>query len=189
MLRYHEETILAVGALVGEGGSSSNEQGSARRAASQFAAAPHFDFDGFELDDGFDDRMDEARKERRVILVDDDPNYGFIFQKVAEKSKLNVGLRRSSRDFIDQFQDDPAPVVLIDLDMTDLHGVAWKFAGVATVIEFRRRFGAAAQLWVVTGATDNPNLIAACLKAGADNFMWKDVEVAEICEQVSRLFD
>lgn len=121
---------------------------------------------------------------KRVILVDDDPNYGFLCKKAGKKFDLNFLVRKSSNDFIEKFLDAPAEVVLIDLDMTDPHGVAWKFAGVSTIIEFRRRFGDAARLWVVTGVTDNPNLISACLKAGADDFIWKDVEPGEICRKI-----
>lgn len=125
----------------------------------------------------------------RVTLVDDDPNYSFVFEKVAARHGIEVCFTKSSREFIDSFEESPSPLVLIDLEMTDLYGVAWKFAGVSTVIEFRRRFGRAAKIWVVTGATDNPNLISACLKAGADDFIWKDVDISDICRKIQSTLD
>ncbi len=126
---------------------------------------------------------------RRVSLVDDDSDYGYLFEAAGKKFNLNLNIYNTSSEFLSGFAASPAAVALIDLEMTDLFGVAWKFAGVSTVIEFRRRFGFAPKVWVVTGVADNPNLIAACLNAGADDFIWKDMDVSEICRKVSGALD
>lgn len=118
-----------------------------------------------------------------VALLDDDDAYRDLFERKARQSGLAARTDGDPRRFIERFEDAPARVSLIDLNMTDPFGVAWRFAGVSTLIEFRRRHGDANTLWVLSGM-QNPGIFSMCRRAGADDVLTKSLSFDAVIARV-----
>lgn len=118
-----------------------------------------------------------------VVLLDDDEEFCELFVTFAGRSDVSAHAISNPRTLIENFDDHKAPLCIVDLNMDDPYGVNWRFAGVSTLIEFRRRFGSSIDLWVISGFR-NPSLISTCRKAGATEFLSKNLGFDDIVKRV-----
>ena len=124
-----------------------------------------------------------------VIILDDDEDYANLLRLHLRNCGITAVIIDDAERFLDSFYKSGASVCLVDLNMADLAGVQWRFAGASTIVEFRRRFGAAgAKIAVLTGLR-NPLLESPCREAGADAFIQKDTPLPEIVARVRDLLE
>lgn len=127
--------------------------------------------------------MYDAQQKFDVILLDDDPDFRDLFVTYARRADLSADAVSDPRALIENFNERSAPLCIVDLNMEDPYGVNWRFAGVSTLIEFRRRYGQDVDLWVISGIR-NPSLISTCFKAGATEFLSKNLGFDDIVQRV-----
>lgn len=135
--------------------------------------------------DATNEAITELSEIPSVVLLDDDPDYRDLFLIHARRAGLNARAVSNARDFVEGFDQEPALVCLIDLNMDDPYGVTWRFAGVSTLMEFRRRYGDQSELWVLTGMR-NPGLMSTCTRAGATGVLTKNLGLEAIVERVKQ---
>ncbi|MEL6316134.1 MAG: response regulator [Pseudomonadota bacterium] len=118
-----------------------------------------------------------------VLLFDDDPDFTFLLGAACARLGVQLdAVADSSR--LETVSAGDVRLALVDLKMCDPKGVSWNFAGLSIVLELRRRFGAAFQIWVVSGLV-NPTLTGRALAAGADAVVSKDEPLDAIAERVA----
>lgn len=121
-----------------------------------------------------------------VAILDDDDDYSNLLRLHLQNAGVTAEISTDPSVFLEQYEQKPARVCLFDLNMADTMGVRWRFAGVGTLVAFRKRYGDSAKVAIVTGML-NPTLIEACENAGADAFLRKDTPLPEIVSRVQEL--
>lgn len=115
--------------------------------------------------------------------MDDDPDYGALVQIACSKRGVSATIASDPAVVLEAFEHERPELCLVDLDMSDQHGVRWRFAGVSTILEMRKRFGPDPAIWILTG-NDTPELVSACRKAGADGFISKKEPIDRIADRI-----
>ena len=84
---------------------------------------------------------------RKLLIVDDEPNFGDYVRRVAEGVGFEVQVTENGRDFTRAFEDDEPDVIVMDMVMPEMEG--------SEIIMWLAERGCTAHLIIVTGY--NPN--------------------------------
>ena len=118
---------------------------------------------------------------RKILIVDDSPT----IRRMIKASLQTLGgivfdEAGSGLEAIERLSLDPVSLVILDLNMPDMHG--------REVIEFMRAHGAYAGLPIIVLTTRKDETSrTAILSAGASLYMTKPFEPAVLAENVKRL--
>ncbi len=110
--------------------------------------------------------LEVAARCGRVLIVDDEPNVRFVFRTALESVGHHVEEAVSGREAIQHVHASPPDIVLLDLRMPDVDGMA--------VLRQLRAEGNDVPVVVVTAHGSVPDAVAA-LKLGAIDFLAKPI--------------
>lgn len=118
-----------------------------------------------------------------VVLVDDDTDFAQAL--AAELGRHNVSLSHfeTTSSFLEHDSTSNARLILVDLEMADMKGVVWRFAGIEAVISLREKLGDAPDICILTGH-QNPNFIGSSMANGANGFLKKALPLEQLAEEV-----
>ena len=116
---------------------------------------------------------------RNVAYIDDESMLANTLQARLSRQSIYLHYFRRAKDFFDSSRPGQFDLILVDLDMADSCGVAWKFAGLEVVNTIRNKFGKMARICVLTG-NENPSLETASRKNGANALLTKHASVSDI---------
>ncbi len=125
-------------------------------------------------------RMLEAARDReavfdgrRVLLVEDDVRSIFALTRVLEPKGLRIDVAQNGREAIERLEEEPVDLVLMDLMMPEMDGFA-------ATREIRKDSRWASLPIIALTSKAMPDDRAACLEAGANEFIAKPVEVEKL---------
>lgn len=118
-----------------------------------------------------------------VVLVDDDAD--FAQSLAAELGRQNVALSHfeTTASFLEHETKADPRLILVDLEMADMKGVVWRFAGIEAVISLREKLGDAPDICILTGH-QNPNFIGSSMANGANGFFKKALPLEQLAEEI-----
>ena len=114
----------------------------------------------------------------RVLIVDDHPLFRDGLRSLLEVRGIDVvGEASTGREAVDQARRLQPEVVLMDLDMPELNGLA------ATRLISAELPGV--KVVILTASEDDANLFEA-IKSGAQGYLYKNLDSAEILQTARR---
>lgn len=112
-----------------------------------------------------------ARKIQNVLVVDDEPDICFLFEKILQKRNLQTGFARNLADAIILIENKKPYLIFLDNSLPDGKGVDF-------IPYLKARFPAAKV--VVVTANDSPADRQAAYLKGADDFLGKPLSLERI---------
>ncbi|CAN5609710.1 N/A [soil metagenome] len=114
-----------------------------------------------------------------VMVVDDDPNALDIVRTFLESKGYNVSTAKNGNEALAQLEDEQPALVLLDVMMPGMDG--WE---VARVIKNHPDFGST-RIVMLTARSDFADKHEG-LRAGADDYIVKPIQLNELGERVER---
>lgn len=118
----------------------------------------------------------------RILIVDDEPANVLLLERVLQRDGFeNIEGTTDARDGLASFRDRRPDILLLDLHMPGLDGLA-----VMQRLEGRVEAGAFVPVLILTADT-TPEARQAALRAGAAGFLTKPIDPAEVVDRVRSL--
>lgn len=117
---------------------------------------------------------------RRILIVDDEPNVRLVFRTTLEATGAEIALVEGGSAALDWLGTNVADLVLLDLQMPDLGGMA--------VLEQLRAAGNGVPVIIVTAHGRVPDAVAA-MKLGAIDFLAKPLTPDALRRAVLEVLD
>ena len=118
--------------------------------------------------------------EMPIMVVDDDPNAVDIVRTYLEAQGYDVATARDGREALAKLEDVRPALVLLDVMMPGMDG--WE---VARVIKNHPEFGHTTRVVMLTARSDFTDKHEG-LRSGADDYLTKPIELAELGARVKR---
>src|SRR5215468_6071208 len=115
--------------------------------------------------------MAAATEPLRVLVIDDDKSLAEAIAESLERRGHACAVATSGKAGAAKLDDEPFDVVLTDLKMADLGGLA--------IVETCRRVQPDAEVFVITGFGDWKTGVDA-MKLGASQYLHKPIDLAEL---------
>jgi DNA-binding response OmpR family regulator len=119
-------------------------------------------------------------RHRRILIVDDEPNVRLVFRTTLEATGAEIALADGGTAALDWLGANVADLVLLDLQMPDLGGMA--------VLERLRATGNGVPVIIVTAHGRVPDAVAA-MKLGAIDFLAKPLTPNALRRAVVEVLD
>jgi two-component system alkaline phosphatase synthesis response regulator PhoP len=119
-------------------------------------------------------------QELPILVVDDDPNAIDIVRTYLEAQGYHVSTARDGKEALSKLDDVRPALVLLDVMMPGMDG--WE---VARVIKNHPQFGHTTRVVMLTARSDYTDKHEG-LRAGADDYLVKPIQLAELGERVER---
>ena len=128
-----------------------------------------------------------------VLIIDDEEEVSHALERVLQREGLKVTVTLGSAEGLAAFEREPADLVITDIIMPKMHGIA--------VIKAIRAKRPATRIIAISGggnfgpleyqpeAITTSAYLAAATQAGADAVLTKPFDKAELVEAVQRLLD
>ena len=113
----------------------------------------------------------------KVLIIDDDPVTAEMLKILISQLTSDILTASSGQECLTITRHASPDILILDLVMPDMNG--------AEVCKEVRKFSSVPIL--ILSAMDNPQLIAATLNAGADNFLSKPVPSAMLFAHIQKL--
>ena len=113
-----------------------------------------------------------------VTLIEDDALVRKLLEKYLVQAGWSVNALRDGRSVLEQLELEPTDLILVDLGLPYLDGLA--------VVEKVRAHGINVPIIVLT-AYDKPHLFATVRSVGADDLVQKPYDQAALVERMARL--
>jgi DNA-binding NtrC family response regulator len=117
---------------------------------------------------------------RSILLVDDDAEVLGVLARFFEKRGWSVTAAGTGRVAIELFDNDPADIVLLDLELPDTSGLE--------LLQSMRVRDADAGVVMLTGHGDINTAVEA-MRAGAENFLTKPVDFTHLEAGIERAYE
>ena len=126
-----------------------------------------------------------------ILIIDDEAEVGRALTRVLERAGFLVTAVTGGAEGIAEFERNPAEVVITDIIMPKVHGIA--------IIEAIRAKNPAARIIAISGggnfgplsyepgAITTQAYLAAAVKAGADEVLTKPFDKADLLAAINRL--
>ncbi len=128
-----------------------------------------------------------------ILIIDDEPEVSHALQRVLERAGLAVTVTMGSTEGLEAFEREPADLVITDIIMPKVHGIA--------VIKAIRARRPQTRIIAISGggnfgpleyqpeAITTSAYLAAATQAGADAVLTKPFDKSELLEAVQRLLN
>jgi len=128
-----------------------------------------------------------------VLIIDDEEEVSHALERVLQRAGLKVTVTLGSAEGLAAFEREPADLVITDIIMPKVHGIA--------VIKAIRKKRPETRIIAISGggnfgpleyqpeAITTSAYLAAATQAGADAVLTKPFDKAELIEAVQRLLD
>lgn len=121
--------------------------------------------------------MEAAARKPTVLIVDDDRGLARLIEKAVRREGLETATASSGTEAIEWVQHHHADLMLLDLQLPDLHGV--------DVVERLAAVGRPTPFVIITGQGDE-RVAVEMMKRGALDYLVKDVQFLEFVPTVVR---
>ena len=118
---------------------------------------------------------------KKVLVVDDDPGMRELLQSILATEGVEVFTAIDGEDGIQKAYELKPDLILLDVGMPNVDGLTFCMA-IQTISEAQK-----IPIIIITGQT-NRNRVPACLKAGADDFLVKPLQIDELLACVGAMF-
>ena len=118
---------------------------------------------------------------KKVLVVDDDPGMRELLQSILATEGVEVFTAIDGEDGIQKAFELKPDLILLDIGMPNVDGLTFCKA-VQTISDTRK-----IPIIIITGQTYR-NRVPACLKAGADDFLVKPLQIDELLACVGAMF-
>ena len=118
---------------------------------------------------------------KKVLVVDDDPGMRELLQSILATEGVEVFTAIDGEDGIQKAFELKPDLILLDVGMPNVDGLT--FCNVIQTISDTQKI----PIIIITGQT-NRNRVPACLKAGADDFLAKPLQIDELLACVGAMF-
>jgi two-component system alkaline phosphatase synthesis response regulator PhoP len=118
---------------------------------------------------------------KKVLVVDDDPGMCELVQSILVTEGVEVFTATDGEDGIQKAFEMKPDLILLDIAMPKVDGVTFCMA-IQTIAQAQK-----IPIIVITGQT-NRHRVQACLKAGADDFLAKPLQMDELLACVGAMF-
>lgn len=121
---------------------------------------------------------------KKVIFVDDDPSTKTLASRTSDRLDCEFLFFERISDVFDCITWLKPRLVVLDLMMTNLEGDYDERAGIEISTEIRKQLGDQFPILILTGS-DRPNLIAECLRGGADDYYVKSHDFTGLIKRIA----
>jgi two-component system alkaline phosphatase synthesis response regulator PhoP len=118
---------------------------------------------------------------KKVLVVDDDPGMRELLQSILVTEGVEVFTAIDGEDGIQKAFEIKPDLILLDIGMPNVDGLTFCMA-IQTISDVQK-----IPVIIITGQT-NRNRVPACLKAGADDFLVKPLQIDELLACVGAMF-
>jgi two-component system alkaline phosphatase synthesis response regulator PhoP len=118
---------------------------------------------------------------KKVLAVDDDPGMRELLQSILATEGVEVFTAIDGEDGIQKAFEIKPDLILLDVGMPNVDGLTFCMA-IQTITDARK-----IPIIIITGQT-NRDRVPACLKAGADDFLAKPLQIDELLACVGAMF-
>jgi DNA-binding response OmpR family regulator len=118
---------------------------------------------------------------RKVLVVDDDPGMRELLQSILVTEGVEVFTAIDGEDGIQKAFEIKPDLILLDIGMPHVDGLMFCMA-IQTITDAQK-----IPVIIITGQT-NRDRVPACLKAGADDFLAKPLQIDELLACVGAMF-
>jgi len=116
----------------------------------------------------------------RILVVDDDPDWGFIVKKLLTHSGNEVATVETGRAALELMKREEFDIAIIDIMLPDILGI--------DLIPSIRTEHPQTAIFVLSGHTDSYSA-ASALRQGAERYVDKSIEPAALQEMVERTLE
>ncbi len=117
------------------------------------------------------DKTMEQRNNLRIMVIDDDPEILECFKSIFEGSGAHLFLTKSSISAIEELKQQPYHIAFIDLYMPVMNGME-------TMLRLKEL--CPSLITTMISGFRNPYMLEAALNSGAENYLFKPLNVKEI---------
>jgi DNA-binding response OmpR family regulator len=118
---------------------------------------------------------------KKVLVVDDDPGMRELLQSILATEGVEVFTAIDGEDGIQKAIEFKPDLILLDIAMPNVDGLTFCMA-IQTISNAQK-----IPIIIITGQA-NRNRVPACLKAGADDFLAKPLQIDELLACVGAMF-
>lgn len=118
-----------------------------------------------------------------VALIDDDAVFCDVFSRQLNRRKIAITHFQSISIFFETATASLFDAIVVDLDMEDVSGETWEYAGLEAVKALKSAGTQTPPVLVLTGHL-NPMLSRTAKNNGADGFVSKDWDISEIADEI-----
>ncbi len=115
-----------------------------------------------------------------IICADDDPDIQALYKVILGKRDFDLRICVCGTQAIESFQDRPADLVLLDMEMPDL-------SGLETCKEIRSLPAGSTIPILIVSSKDTEEIIMEALSTGANDYILKPFRSAELIAKVINL--
>lgn len=119
--------------------------------------------------------------QKKILVVDDDPGMCELVQSILVTEGVEVFTATDGEDGIQKAFEIKPDLILLDIAMPKVDGVTFCMA-IQTIADAQK-----IPIIIITGQT-NRNRVQACMKAGADDFLVKPLQMDELLACVGAMF-
>ncbi|MBS3946239.1 MAG: sigma-54-dependent Fis family transcriptional regulator [Melioribacter sp.] len=119
-------------------------------------------------------------KDTKILIADDDETLCYLLKEELVNEGHNVDTVYDGKDAIENFKKRPYDVLLLDLEMREVHG--------EKVLLYVKENHPSTQVIVLTAKTDVRTAID-CIKQGAYDFITKPYEFGQLCLTIDRALE
>ena len=119
-------------------------------------------------------------KDTKILIADDDETLCYLLKEELVNEGHNVDTVYDGKDAIENFKKKPYDVLLLDLEMREVHG--------EKVLLYVKENHPSTQVIVLTAKTDVRTAID-CIKQGAYDFITKPYEFGQLCLTIDRALE
>ncbi|MCX7797043.1 MAG: sigma-54 dependent transcriptional regulator [Melioribacter sp.] len=119
-------------------------------------------------------------KDYRILIADDDETLCYLLKEELVNEGYYVDVVYDGKDAIESFKKKPYDVLLLDLEMKEVHG--------EKVLSYVKENYPSTQIIVLTAKSDIRTAID-CIKQGAYDFITKPYEFGQLCVTIERAIE